>query len=434
MEFIKLNIKTSMIKHTILTGFGFLLTISVFGQTGNSKTKPSDLQLNTITTAVPFLQITPDSRSGAMGNTGTALSPSSSSFFWNTSMLSFSEDKSEISLSYTPWLRNLASDINLSHLAGYYRLNERNSIGASLRFFSLGEITFTDIDGNETRTHKPTEFELLAGYAFKLNDNFSLGLNGKFIYSNLTANVSVGGGATNPGLAGAADVSFSYYNDDINYGNMPGELAFGITLNNIGNKISYTIENDRDFLPTNLKIGTALTFDFDKYNSLTWALDVSKLLVPTSPLINSNTGQIMSGKNPNVGVVQGMLQSFYDAPGTLEKDDNGDYIQNADDSYRVVKNTKLKEELSEIMIATGLEYWYNDLFAVRAGYFFESPNKGGRQFLTFGVGLRYKFFGVDFSYLTSLRRNSPLQNTIRFTLRLHLGYQNAADAGTVKPE
>lgn len=424
-----------MIRKYFLTGFSIILTISAFSQMGNTnKKEPSDLQLNTITTAVPFLQITPDSRSGAMGNAGTALSPTSSSFFWNTSMLSFSEDKSEISLSYTPWLRNLASDINLSNLSGYYRLNERNTIGASLRFFSLGEITFTDNAGNETRTHKPTEFELLAGYAFKLNNKFSLGLNGKFIYSNLTANTSVGGGSTNAGLAGAADVSFSYQNDDVRYGKMPGKLAFGVTLNNIGNKISYTVENDRDFLPTSLKLGTALTFEFDSYNSLTWALDVAKLLVPTSPLINSNTGEIMSGKDPNVGVVQGMLQSFYDAPGSLEKDDAGNYVQNADGSYRTVKNTKLKEELSEIMIATGLEYWYNDLFAVRAGYFFESPNKGGRQFLTFGVGLRYKFFGIDFSYLTSLRRNSPLQNTIRFTLRLHLGYKNSSDEGEVKPE
>ena len=423
-----------MIRRYFLTGFTFILSFSTFSQMTNKKNSPSDLQLNTITTAVPFLQISPDSRSGAMGDVGTALSASSSSLFWNTSMLSFSKEKSEISLSYTPWLRNLASDINLSHLAGYYRINDRNSIGASLRFFSLGEITFTDDNAQVTRTHKPTEFEILAGYAFKLNDNFSLGLNGKFIYSNLTANVSVGGGSTNPGLAGAADVSFSYYNDDIRYGGMPGKLAFGLTLNNIGNKISYTVENDRDFLPTSLKMGTALTFEFDKYNSLTWAFDVSKLLVPTFPLVNSNTGQIMSGIDPNVGVVQGMLQSFYDAPGALEKDESGNYIQNADGSYKVVKNTRLKEELSEIMIGTGLEYWYNDLFAVRAGYFFESPNKGGRQFITFGVGLRYKFFGIDFSYLTSLRRNSPLQNTIRFTLRLHLGYKQSGDEGTVKPE
>lgn len=396
-------------------------------------TDASELQLNTITTAVPFIQITPDSRSGAMGDAGTALSPTSNSLFWNTSMLSFTEEKSEISLSYSPWLQNLASDINLSHLAGYVRLNERNVVGGSLRYFSLGEIVFTDNNGNKTLTHTPTEFEILGGYAFKLNEKFSLGLNGKFIFSNLTAGVNVAGASTNPGLAGAADVSFSYRDEDIRYGGTRGALAFGVTLNNIGNKISYSLENERDFLPTNLKLGSAMTFDLDSYNSLTWALDVSKLLVPTPPIINSDQ-EILSGYDPNVGVVPGMLQSFYDAPGALSRDANGDFIQNPDGSYQVEDGTKFREELSEIMIGTGLEYWYNDLFAARAGYFYENLKKGARQHLTFGIGLKYKLFGIDFSYLTSLRRNNPLQNTIRFTMRLYLGNSGGDESGSVKPE
>jgi hypothetical protein len=423
-----------MIKKYFITGLTTILAAAAFGQSGNTATDASDLQLNTITTAVPFLQITPDSRSGALGDVGTALSPTSNSLFWNTSMLAFAKDKSEISLSYSPWLQNLASDINLSHLAGYYRLNSRNVIGGSLRFFSLGEIVFTDNTGATTIVHTPTEFEILGGYAFQLNEKFSLGLNGKFIYSNLTAGVAVEGAESTAGLAGAADVSFSYFNDDIRYGGTRGSLAFGITLNNVGNKVSYTPENDRDFLPTNLKLGSAMTFDLDKYNSLTWAVDISKLLVPTSPLRNSLDGEIMSGYDPNVGVVPGMLQSFYDAPGALAKDENGDFIQNADGSYQVVDGTKFKEELTEIMIGTGIEYWYNDLFAARAGYFYENLNKGARQHLTFGVGLKYKLFGIDFSYLTSLRRNNPLQNTIRFTLRLHLGNNSNGDAGNLKPE
>src|SRR5690554_645050 len=423
-----------MIKTYFLTGVATILTVATFGQSGNAPMDASELQLNTITTAVPFLQITPDSRSGAMGDVGTALSPSSNSFFWNTSMLSFAKDKSEISLSYSPWLPNLASDINLSHLAGYYRLNDRNVIGGSLRFFSLGEVVFTDNTGATTIVHTPTEFEILGGYAFQLNDRFSLGINGKFIYSNLTAGVAVAGAESSGGLAGAADISFSYLNNDIRYGGTPGALAFGVTLNNVGNKVSYTVENDRDFLPTNLKLGSAMTFDLDKYNSITWAVDISKLLVPTSPLRNSLNGEIMSGYDPNIGVVPGMLQSFYDAPGALAKDANGNFIQNADGSYEVVGGTKFKEELTEIMIGTGVEYWYNELFAARAGYFYENLNKGARQHLTFGVGLKYKLFGIDFSYLTSLRRNNPLQNTIRFTLRLHLGNKSNADSGTVKPQ
>lgn len=420
-----------MIKSYLLVGVLFVLPFAITAQ-NDGATDASELQLNTITTAVPFIQITPDSRSGAMGDAGTALSPTSSSLFWNTSMLSFSEERSEISLSYSPWLQNLASDINLSHLAGYARINDRNVVGGSLRYFSLGEIVFTDNNGNKTLTHTPTEFEILGGYAFKLNEQFSLGLNGKFIFSNLTAGVNVAGANTNPGLAGAADVSFSYLNQDIRYGGTRGSLAFGVTLNNVGNKISYSLENDRDFLPTNLKLGSAMTFELDAYNKLTWALDVSKLLVPTPPVINSE-GEILAGYDPNIGVVPGMLQSFYDAPGALSRDANGDFIQNPDGSYQVEDGTRFIEELSEIMVGTGIEYWYNDLFAARAGYFYENLNKGARQHLTFGIGLKYKIFGIDFSYLTSLRRNNPLQNTIRFTMRLYLG-NKSADSGSVKPQ
>lgn len=409
-------------KLTLILGGAFLSSV-LFAQ--NEPMDADDLQLNTITTAVPFLQITPDSRSGAMGDAGTALSPTSSSFFWNTSMLSFTEEDSEISLSYSPWLANLASDINLSHLAGFKRLNSRNVIGGSLRYFSLGEIVFTDQQGNTTIQHVPTEFELLAGYSYKLNEQFSLGVNGKFIFSNLTAGINVAGAQTSPGLAGAADVSFSYVNDEVDLAAGGGVLAFGATLNNIGNKISYTELDDRDFLPTNLKLGTALTFEFDKYNKLTWAIDFSKLLVPTPPTMLN--GEIIAGMDPNVGVVPGMLQSFYDAPGALLRDENNNYIQNPDGSYQVASGSVLREELSEIMIASGVEYWYNDLFAARAGYFYEALNKGARQHFTFGIGLKYNLFGIDFSYLTSVRRNNPLQNTIRFTLRLHLGNGSLQD-------
>jgi hypothetical protein len=420
-----------MNKKLIIAVAGTLLGLDAFAQS----TGGNDLQLNTITTAVPFLQITPDSRSGAMGDVGTALSPSSSSLFWNTSMLAFAEEDMEVSLSYSPWLQQIARDINLSHLAGYKRINERNVIGGSLRFFSLGEIVFTDETGAQTLVHVPYEMELLAGYSYKLNDKFALGLNGKFIYSNLTAGIVVAGAQSKAGLAGAADVSFSYFNDDVKLGAAGGSLAFGATLNNVGNKISYTELDDRDFLPTSLKLGSALTFDFDKYNVVTWAVDVSKLLVPTPPsMLNINGVQTMvSGYDPNVGVVPGMLQSFYDAPGILSRDENGDLIQNPDGTYQTEGGSRLKEELTEIMIGTGVEYWYNDVFAARGGYFYESLNKGARQHLTFGIGLKYNMFGIDFSYLTSLRRNNPLQNTIRFTLRLHLG-NSGRTTGSVRPD
>lgn len=399
---------------------GALVSVSGFAQ---QDTNPDDLQLNTITTAVPFLQITPDSRSGALGDAGTALSPSSSSFFWNTSMLGFAQKSNEISISYSPWLQNLANDINLSHVAGYVQLENNNVIGGSLRYFSLGEIIFTDEQGSETMRHTPTEMEILGGYAYRLNERNSLGINGKFIFSDLTRGLVVpGAGQTRPGMAGAADISYTYLNDEIRLAEGGGVLALAATLNNVGNKISYTELDNRDFLPTNLKLGSGLTFKFDKFNSLTWITDFSKLLVPTPPIRNFSDPEIIAaGMNPEVGVVVGMLQSFYDAPGALVRDANNNPIVNDDGTYQVQAGSVLREELSEVMIATGIEYWYSDLFAARMGYFHESINKGARQHFTFGFGIEYNMIGFDFSYLTSLQRNNPLQNTLRFTLRLFLG-------------
>ena len=391
-----------------------------------SQTDSDDLQLNqgadlnTITTAVPFLQITPDSRSAALGDAGVAISPSANSFFWNTSMLAHTTDDVELALSYRPWLRSLASDIHLSHISGYKRINERNVVGGSLRFFSLGEITFTDQNAGVIMNHNPNEFEILAGYSYQLNDNYSLGINGKFIFSNLTAGIMVEGAQTQPGLAGAADVSFSYFNDDVQISPGGGSVAFGATLNHVGNKISYTELDERDFLPTNLRIGSALEFDLDAgYNTLTWAFDLSKLLVPTPPNISPD-GEIRAGLNPNVGVVPGMIQSFYDAPGVLVRDQSGNFVQNPDGSYQVESGSVFREEMSEIMISTGLEYWYNQVFAARMGYFHEAVTKGARQYFTFGIGLKYNAFGMDLSYLTTISRNNPLQNTVSFTLRFFL--------------
>jgi hypothetical protein len=402
----------------------FFVGCSAFAQ--NETQTEDDLQLNTITTAVPFLQITPDSRSGALGDAGTALSPSSSSFFWNTSALAFSKKSNEIAISYSPWLQNLANDINLSHISGFVQLNNSNVVGGSLRYFSLGEIIFTDEVGSETMRHTPTEMEILAGYSYRLNERNSLGINGKFIFSDLTRGLVVpGAGQTRPGMAGAADVSYTYRNEEVSLADGGGVLTLAAALNNIGNKISYTALDNRDFLPTNLKIGTGLNFKFDQFNSLTWITDFSKLLVPTPPIYNFNDPSIIAaGMDPEVGVVAGMLQSFYDAPGAIVRDANDNPVQNADGTYQVQGGSVLREELSEIMISTGLEYWYSDIFAARMGYFHESINKGARQHFTFGFGLEYNMIGFDFSYLTSIQRNNPLQNTLRFTLRLFLGQKS----------
>jgi hypothetical protein len=330
-----------------------------FSQSGANK---EDLQLNTITTALPFMSITPDSRAGAMGDAGTALSPNSNSIYWNTSMLNFAEKKSEVSLSYTPWLRQLTNDIHLTNLSAYTRIGSRHSIGGNLRYFSLGSITFTDNVGNVLREDTPNEFEITAGYAFKLSEKLSFGLNGKFANSNLTGGLVVAGAETKAARAGAADLSFSYIESKLKLGAYNASYALGVTINNLGNKVGYSNNQNRDFLPANLKIGNALTLQIDEYNSITGAIDIQKLLVPTPPIYDNNTKEIISGKDNEVGVIAGLLQSFYDAPGVIAKDENGKEIINEDGVAEIEKNSKFKEELREYNIGTGIEYWYNNTF------------------------------------------------------------------------
>lgn len=397
---------------------------------GGDGATQNDLQLNTITTAMPFMSITPDSRAGGMGDAGTALSASSTSIYWNTSMINFAEEQAEISVSYTPWLRQLTNDIHLSYVAGYYNINKRHAVGGSLRYFSLGEITFTSATGDVLREDKPNEFELTGGYAFKLNEKMSVGLNGKFAYSNLTGGSVIPGVDTKPGIVGAADLSYTYFNRDARIGKTKGTYIFAATVNNIGNKVSYSSVASRDFIPMNLKIGNSFNAKFDAYNSLTFSLELQKLLVPTPPIYDFIDGgfELIAGEpSDDLGVIAGMLRSFSDAPGTPSTDENGDYIQNADGSYEIESGSKFREELTEINIATGLEYWYNNTLAVRGGFFYESRNKGARQYFNFGVGFKYNKFGIDISYLAALQRLNPLANTLRFTLRMALGGDSDAD-------
>lgn len=415
---------------TLCAVFSVLIAGAQSNPTGQqTETDNPDLKLNTITTAAPFMVITPDSRSGAMGDVGAAISPDANTIFWNGSKMVFSEKDFETSISYSPWLKNLVDGINLSYLSGFAKVGDRHAIGGSLRYFTLGEITFTDENGTEIRPFKPNEFALTAAYAFLMSERWSIGLNGKFIYSNLTGGITVGGGNTKAGLAGAADISLTYFNKDLKVGKKDGEVSFAFVLANIGNKMSYSDNADRDFLPTNMRIGTAFKLNLDNYNSLTFGLDLNKLLVPTPPvyaededgeLIVNSEGDgyvIASGKDPEVGVATGMFQSFYDAPGIVARNEAGQMIQNDDGSYQIVKNSRLKEEINEINIGIGIEYWYKDLFSVRTGFFREHPTKGNRQFWTVGAGLQYKVFGLDISYLTAFNQQHPLANTVRFTLQ-----------------
>ena len=399
-----------MNKLTSLLALLSFWTVTGFSQAsvGSQGDKANQLQLNTITTAVPFLIITPDSRSGAMGDVGAALSPDANSFHWNTSKLVFSKEKAEFSASYSPWLKQLVDDIHLSYIAGYTKIGKNHVIGGSLRYFSLGNITFTDNIGNLIREFNPNEFEILGGYAFKLTDRSAIGFNGKFVYSNLTGGTSVGNTGSKAGIAGAVDLSYSWFNDEVSLGDLDATWSLAGTISNIGNKVAYTVDAERDFLPTNLRIGSALKMDFDKYNSLTVSGDINKLLVPTRPVYNGS-GEIISGKDPEVGVITGMLQSFYDAPGIVTTDPSGEVF--------IKKNSRFGEEMREINWGFGAEYWYSSILAVRTGYFNEHYSKGNRRYLTFGAGIYFGVFGLDVSYLASVTRNNPLANTVRFSLK-----------------
>ncbi|MFM9985084.1 MAG: type IX secretion system outer membrane channel protein PorV [Flavobacteriales bacterium] len=377
--------------------------------TGGGDNERSTWQLNTITTAVPFLQITPDSRSGAMGDAGVALSPDANATFWNPAKLAFVEEDMEFSLSYSPWLRALVNDMSLAYLSGYKRLSKNQTVGGSLRYFTLGNITFTDEVGTVIRDFKPNEFALDLCFGQKFSERLGGGVSARFVNSNLTGGTNVLGAESKPGRSLAVDIAMFYTNDDIKIGGKDSRLNFGVNISNIGNKMRYTNSEERDFIPTNLKLGTALTVNMDDYNQLTFALDFNKLLVPTPPRYGAEGDSIVAGLDPNVGTATGIVQSFYDAPGDVDNEGS------------IISGSVLKEELREINIGGGFEYWYDKQFAFRTGYFYENYTKGNRQFITLGAGLKYQVITIDMSYLISTTQQNPLANTLRFSLRFAVG-------------
>ncbi len=357
--------------------------IAMFSSNTYGQASDEDLQLNTITTAVPFLLISPDARGGALGDAGVGTSPDANNTHWNPSKWANIDDENGISISYTPWLRNLVNDMGIMYLSAYHRINDRTTIAGALKYFSLGNITFTDQNGTEIRDHNPNEFSLDGAVGTKLSEKWSGGVAARFIYSNLTDGL---GDSKRAAMSGAVDVS-SYFHDDINLFGQDAKLGVGVNISNIGAKMSYsTATGEKDFLPTNLKIGQATKLLLDEYNSLTIITDFNKLLVPT-PQTDENGDKF----TPNVGVATGIFQSFGDAPRGFQ------------------------EELEEIAVSLGAEYLYDDLIAFRGGYFYEHPNKGNRQYFTAGFGLKLNVFGIDASYLIA-NRNNPLANTFRFTL------------------
>lgn len=396
-----------MMNKPISLVFAFLLIITA--STGlNAQDENQDFPSeNTLQYSVPFLTIAPDSRAGAMGDAGVATSPDVNSLHWNPAKYGFIEKDMGVSISYTPWLKKLVNDINLAYLAGYKRLDDEQVISGSLLYFSLGNIQFRDQFGEFYGQHAPNEFAIDAAYSRKFGEHFSGGIAFRYIRSDITGGTYIGGSESKAGNSVAGDVSVYYQNHGIQVEDKEMDLALGLNIRNIGSKISYTTVK-KNFIPTTMKLGASFNFHLDQYNSLMLTTDLNKLLVPTPPLyeLDSNGNQVTDengdlviddGYDTNVSVTQGMLQSFYDAPGGL------------------------KEELHEIKYSFGMEYWYQDVFAVRTGYFHEHQTKGNRKYFTVGVGLKLNVFQADFSYLIPRFQNHPLSNTVRFSLTLDFG-------------
>ena len=363
-------------------------------------------ELNAVQTVVPFLTIAPDSRAGGMGDAGVATSPDVYSMHWNPAKFAFIEGNSGVGISYSPWLRNLGiTDINMAYLTGYKRLDTKQVLAMSLLYSSLGLVSLTDDYGERILDINPNEFALDAAYSRLFTDNLSGGIAFRFIYSNLTGGNPSGGDETKPGTSFAADIS-GYYQKEITLFSKDARLGFGLNFSNIGSKMSYRPHRQTsDFIPMNMRLGTAATINLDSYNKITATIDINKLLVPTTPIyfnigdinekgdtIRSALTEIKAGKDPDVSVPVAIFQSFFDAPGSF------------------------KEELREITYSYGVEYWYNNQFALRGGYFHEYETKGNRKYFTAGAGFRFKGFTLDFSYLMPLRQDNALAHTLRFSL------------------
>lgn len=360
----------------------------------NAQTK-----INVVTSAVPFLRISPDARSGGMGDVGIAIAPDANAAFANIARTPFASSKIGIGVNYTPWLRDLSvNDVFLASLAGYFKLDDQQAISASMRYFKLGSIQFTDALGNDLQTYNPREFAFDLGYSRKLSSKWGIGIALRYINSNL-ANGTFNGQTYKAGSSVAGDLHIYHHGAKEN-----GQgLNWGLTLSNLGSKISYSSDaTQKDYIPANLGLGLAYTKVFDEANKVTIALDVNKLLVPTPPVLTGNTSADSAAlaSYRSRGVASSWIKSFGDADGNIN------------------------EEIQEINLSVGAEYWYNNQFGFRAGYFYENPNKGNRKYFTVGASVKYSVAALNFSYVfptgSGISR-IPLSNTYRFGLLFDFG-------------
>lgn len=352
------------------------MSLSIFAQ--------EDANYNPISTAVAFLNISPESRGGALGDAGAATSSDVFSQYWNPAKYAFIEDQFGLGISYTPWLRALVNDIGLIDLTGYYRFDDLQTVSSSLRFFSMGEIQGTNPDGSNTKKIEPTEFAIDLGYSRKFSETWSGAVVFRYIRSDIFSGAVDG---VYPGNAYAVDMAAYYNKTDVYLADYPARYAFGMNISNVGSKISYDNGTNKLFIPANMKVGGSLELEIDDYNKIAGTLDLNKLLVPTPSRSDS-----INNEYNKMGSLEGVIKSFSDAPGGF------------------------KEELQEIMVSVGVEYTYDDAFSVRGGYFWEHENKGNREFFSVGAGFKMNVFALDVSYLVPTDSNSPLANTLRFSL------------------
>lgn len=334
-----------------------------------------------ITTAVPFLSITPDARAAGMGDAGAATSPDANAGYWNAGKLAFIDKAYGGSASYTPWLGKIINDMSIFYLSGFYKITREQTVAASMKYFNLGEIQFRDVNNVDQGRFNPREFAFDVTYSRLLTEHLGLGGALRYIHSNLTGALSTGSLDARPGNSVAVDIGVFYTKPFVSNNSL---LSLAAAINNIGAKISYSDANNKDFIPTNLRMGAAYKTDLNPYHSLTFALDFNKLMVP-SPYPGSKS-------KPLIG---GMLGSFTDATGGF------------------------KEEIHEFTTSLGMEYWYNNTFAGRLGFFNEAKDKGNRKYLTAGLGVRYNNFGLDVAYLVPTnKRENALAETLRFSLMI----------------
>ena len=391
-------------KNKILIAIAFFLSLKGLSQT--TITNPNDSRV--ITTGVPFLLIAPDARAAAMGDMGVATSPDAFSQQWNSSKYVFSENKSGVAISYTPYLSKLVNDIFLGNVTYFNRLNENSAFAASFKYFSLGDIEFVQDEFSEALVQRPNEFTVDVSYALRLSDQFGMSVAMRYLQSDLKLNI--GDNDTKAASTFGVDISGYYQSEEQAYNDFNGRWRGGFAIQNLGPKFKYDEAGQENFQPTNLRLGAGFDFILDQYNTVGVTAEFSKLLVPTPPLLGFDDTDddgvqdadeptyIVSGQDPDVPFLSGVFQSFGDAPGGF------------------------KEELQEFTYALGAEYTYQDSFAFRAGYFNEHETKGARKFFALGAGFKYNVINVDLSYLFSASQvQSPLESTLRFSLTFNLG-------------